>query len=211
MAEDGAAPGGARDPMGALPAPFRPAVPEDAREIARLKDMAAGGLTMHVWGQFAPKDPLGFGGAKQEAPIAAGQVVVAGATGALRAAMLGYRLPEAATPVPEDLPALYRPVVTLRDMAPGSWYVDALAMAPGERGRGLGTRLLALAEVRARAAGAREMSLIVADSNTGARRLYARTGYAEATVLGFEPLDWRTETRAWILMRKPLDRTQDRK
>ena len=62
----------------------------------------------------------------------------------------------------------------LEAKAPGSWYVNVLAAFPEFRGQGLGTRLLERAEERARTAGAREASVIVASANTGAARLYAR-------------------------------------
>lgn len=50
------------------------------------------------------------------------------------------------------------------------------------RGRGLGARLLTEAETLARKAGCRELRVTVFAENQGARRFYARAGYAELLV-----------------------------
>ena len=67
-----------------------------------------------------------------------------------------------------------------------SYYIEAMAVKESHRGRGIGGRLLALADVQAREIGLGKMSLIVIENNTDARRLYERNGYAtsarEATV-----------------------------
>jgi len=56
----------------------------------------------------------------------------------------------------------------------------SIAVTPESRQRGLGARLLAVAEAEARAAGAARMFLEVAESNAAARALYARAGYSLA-------------------------------
>jgi len=60
-----------------------------------------------------------------------------------------------------------RPLVNLHD----------LAVLPGQRGRGIGSRLLAAVERRARELGACKVTLEVHDTNHGAKRLYAETGF----------------------------------
>jgi len=57
------------------------------------------------------------------------------------------------------------------------YYISNLAVRPELQGRGLGSRLLALAEGQARACGLARLSLCVDMDNTGAQRLYARTGF----------------------------------
>jgi ribosomal protein S18 acetylase RimI-like enzyme len=59
---------------------------------------------------------------------------------------------------------------------PGSWYVDALAVAPAARRRGLGRALLAAAEARARAEGCSSLALDTAVGNEPARALYESFG-----------------------------------
>jgi GNAT superfamily N-acetyltransferase len=58
-----------------------------------------------------------------------------------------------------------------------------MAVLPGFRNRGLGTRFLEAARERARGLGLQELSLLCFAGNTGARRLYERTG--------FVVVDWR--------------------
>jgi ribosomal protein S18 acetylase RimI-like enzyme len=75
---------------------------------------------------------------------------------------------------------------------PDSWYVDALAVAPDARRRGLGHALLAAAEEQARAAGCASLALDTAVANEPARALYESFGMVAgepvpagpATVLG---------------------------
>lgn len=56
--------------------------------------------------------------------------------------------------------------------------VSALYVAAGSRGEGIGARLLGAGIDAARAVDARELSLWVLAGNTGARRFYARHGFA---------------------------------
>jgi ribosomal protein S18 acetylase RimI-like enzyme len=66
--------------------------------------------------------------------------------------------------------------------APGSWYVDALAVAPGARRQGVARALLADAEAIARAEGANGVSLDTGLENTAARRLYEASGYQQRDI-----------------------------
>ena len=78
---------------------------------------------------------------------------------------------------PANLSPIFHPMLELEALAPDALYVNVVAALPEARGRGHGTRLLQLADDIARAEGRPRLSLIVADANDGARRLYARTGY----------------------------------
>lgn len=70
-----------------------------------------------------------------------------------------------------------RPYAELEDY--GSLYISGIALLPEARGRGLGTRLMAAAEARARDLGLPRASLICFEMNEGAMRLYRRLGYRE--------------------------------
>ena len=63
-----------------------------------------------------------------------------------------------------------------------SWYVDALAVAPDERRRGIAGALLADAEAIAREAGAIGVALDTGLENAPARRLYERHGFEERDI-----------------------------
>lgn len=63
--------------------------------------------------------------------------------------------------------------------------IVGLAVAPGDRRRGVGSALLAAAEQHARARGARKLSLRVLGTNETALRLYERHGFRrEGTLRG---------------------------
>jgi ribosomal protein S18 acetylase RimI-like enzyme len=76
--------------------------------------------------------------------------------------------------IPPDRLRYWQPLKELR--APGSFYVCSLAVLPDFRGRGIGTRLLSIADSRARRAGIGKLSLHVFEGNTEAVRLYERNG-----------------------------------
>jgi ribosomal-protein-alanine N-acetyltransferase len=57
-------------------------------------------------------------------------------------------------------------------------YIASLAVAPAQRGRGVGTAMLRFAETRYSPA-ARHIFLCVSAFNEDARRLYARIGYSQ--------------------------------
>ena len=69
-----------------------------------------------------------------------------------------------------------KPATTLRENAHVLGIVG-LAVAPGDRRRGVASALLAAAEQHARARGARKLSLRVLGTNEPAMRLYERRGF----------------------------------
>jgi ribosomal protein S18 acetylase RimI-like enzyme len=118
--------------------------------------------------------------------------------------LIGYEIPDDPVPVGEDMPAMFVPLQELENLAPGTWYVNVLAVRPHFRHLGLGTKLLAFADQTGRALGKRGMSVIVSDANPGAPRLYERCGYREAARRPIVKEDWQNEGRDWVLMTKAL-------
>lgn len=83
----------------------------------------------------------------------------------------------------------------------GDYYVQALAVSESERGKGIGSRLLAHAEELAVSSGQARLSLHVDVRNSGAERLYGRHGLSIEATSG----------KAWLIggeqvhrMAKPL-------
>jgi ribosomal protein S18 acetylase RimI-like enzyme len=83
----------------------------------------------------------------------------------------------------------------------GSPYVASIAVEEAERGKAIGTRLLAFAEDHFRPE-ARHIFLCVSSFNLGARRLYERRGYEAVAELEDYVMDGASE----ILMHKWLRR-----
>jgi ribosomal protein S18 acetylase RimI-like enzyme len=169
---------------------IRSAVAEDAAALAQLIDTAGEGIPVWLWSVSArPDEPaLAVGEARARRETGAftyRHALVAGPEGRAVAMLLGYIVPmpsEAERATLPDLPPEIRPMVELEQepASVGTYYVNALAVRPGRRGRGLGSRLLVAAEHRAQELGASAMSIQVFSQNQGAARLYARHGYRTA-------------------------------
>lgn len=163
---------------------LRTAALSDARDLAMLIDIAGEGLPSWMWRQSCGdgQEPLDFGrqrARREEGGFSYLNAVVAEVGGTVQGMLLGYPIVEAPEDSPDDVPAAFAPFIELEAQSVGTWYVNALAMFPGQRGQGIGTRLLADAEDRARAMGIERMSLQVFEQNTSACALYARLGYVE--------------------------------
>lgn len=189
---------------------LRPARKQDARAMAQLIDIAGEGFATYLWAQSAQggESPIDVGmrrAQRDEGGFSYRNATIAETGGKTAALLLGYRLAD-----PYDtgdlsaLPEIVRPLVELESLAPGTWYVNALAAFPEYRGRGLGTRLLAEAEKIARGAGVPAVSIIVASENTGAFRLYERTGYVERGRRPFVPFPGFDHGGEWVSLIKPL-------
>jgi ribosomal protein S18 acetylase RimI-like enzyme len=99
---------------------------------------------------------------------------------------------------------MFVPLQELENFAPGTWYMNVLAVRPQFRSQGLGTKLLALAEEIAHELGKRGTSVIISDTNLGARRLYERLGYNEKARRLMVKDNWQNEGLSWVLLTKNL-------
>jgi ribosomal protein S18 acetylase RimI-like enzyme len=73
-------------------------------------------------------------------------------------------------------------------------HIAQMAVAPGHRGCGVGRRLVQLAAERAGHGGFDRLTLLVAQSNPGARRLYERAGFEAAAEFVFADREVRAAT-----------------
>jgi ribosomal protein S18 acetylase RimI-like enzyme len=178
---------------------------DDARDIARLTEMAGEGLPAVLWARSAGpgQTALDIGtarAARDSGDFSWRNCTLARVEGRVAAALLGYRIP--AEPVPlDDLPAEFRGLQELENLVPGAWYVNVLATYPEMRRRGLGRALLDHAE---RLAGGSEMAIIVASANAPAIALYASQGYRERARRPLvRPDGWSTDSTHFVLLVKP--------
>ncbi len=191
-----------------LKPPLRRARPEDAEALAELIDMAGEGLPFYLWAKMAGPGETAFEVGRRRAEREEGgfsykNAIVIDHDGRVAAGLIGYLLPEAPEAIdPVNTPGAVIPALELEALAPGTWYVNALACYPDVRGRGFGTRLLALAEDMGR--NARGVSVIVSDANADARRLYQRCGYREIARRPMIKEDWAGEGETWLLLVKPV-------
>jgi ribosomal protein S18 acetylase RimI-like enzyme len=185
---------------------LRPARREDADDLARLVDIAGEGLPAYLWAAMAePGENVWAVGSRRAARDEGGfswrNAVIAEFDGQTAGVLISYRIGDAPEPL-DGLPPMFRPLQALENRVLGSHYVNVLATYPAFRGRGVGHALMAEAERLGE--GANGMSLIVADRNLNALRLYVALGYEER---GREPIlknGWKCDSDAWVLMAKPL-------
>lgn len=184
---------------------LRPARPDDARDLAELVDHAGEGLPRYLWGTMAGpgQSPWDVGverARREQGAFSYRNALLIEHGGRVAGCLIGYGIDAPLEPVPDDIPPMFRPLQELENLAPATWYVNVLAVHPPYRGLGLGTRLLAEADARAGAEGRYGTSLIVADANRGARRLYERLGYRERATRPMVKEGWRNAGRDWVLM-----------
>ncbi len=189
-----------------LPEGFRPATRDDAAAMAELVNMAGDGLPLYLWTRMASpgQDPWEVG--RQRARRESGafswrNTVVSEVDARVAACLIGYPLPDQPEPTDySELPALFVPMQQLEDLAPRTWYVNVLATYPDHRRRGHATALLDIAARLAGETGRDGLSIIVADSNTGARRLYERAGFREHATRPMVKEDWDGPGDNWVLL-----------
>ncbi|MFY0611233.1 MAG: GNAT family N-acetyltransferase [Hyphomicrobiaceae bacterium] len=191
-----------------LSAPFRRAAQEDAAILAELVNYAGEGLPEYLWGHMAGpgEDAWSIGrtrAARDEGSFSyVNATLIETAERDVAGALIGYKIADEVPPVPDDIPAMFRPLQELENLAPGTWYVNVLAVQPQFRGQGHGTRLLGLADAIGRSTGRHGMSVIVSDANHGARALYERCGYQHVSERPMVKEGWLNDGKNWVLLTK---------
>lgn len=189
--------------------PFRPATIADAPILAELVNHAGEGLPLYLWAKMAAPGETAWDVGRRRAAREEGSFSYRNATvieheGACAGALIGYDIPDAPEAIGPDMPAMFVPLQELENLAPGTWYVNVLAVLPRCRNLGLGTQLLGRAEETGRRRGKRGMSVIVSDSNPGAQRLYERCGYRVVATRPKVKEGWQNSGRDWVLLTKLL-------
>jgi ribosomal protein S18 acetylase RimI-like enzyme len=189
---------------------IRKARPADARQLAELMNAAGEGIPAYLWARMAEpgEDPLEFGTRRvrrREGAFSYRNMQVAVVDEKSAGMLLSYRLPDPYDiDWDEDIPSIVQPAMELESLVPGSWYVNAVATVAAMRGRGIANALMARGERLAGEAGADVVSLIVAEQNSPARRLYERLGYRDAARRARTFIPGFPHEGDWLLMRKDL-------
>jgi ribosomal protein S18 acetylase RimI-like enzyme len=190
---------------------IRPATVDDAAALAELVNFAGEGLPLYLWAKMAKdgEDPWSVGRARacrQKGSFSYRNAAIVESDNGVAACLIGYPLSEEPEAIDEaNMPAMFVPLQQLENLAPGTWYVNVLASYPQWRKKGFGSALLKHGERLADSAGVTKgMSVIVADNNVAARRLYERLGYREAAVRPMVKENWTSAGTAWVLLVKPF-------
>ncbi len=192
---------------------FRAAKKEDSREIARLFQIASGGVVDYVWStlvsQYPGLTPVEIGArryAREDTPFSYKNCTIAGYNDVVAGMVLGYVMEgrEGASDEPAD-PVL-EPYGRLE--IPGSFYIAAMATFPEFRGQGLGTKMLDLAGEQARERRCGSISLLVFEQNERAVKLYERNGFKVVGRAPIVPHPLIHYTGDALLMAAPLEQTR---
>jgi ribosomal protein S18 acetylase RimI-like enzyme len=163
---------------------LRPAVKSDIPDLARLLQMAGGGLMDAVYHDLIPGRPVGEimeGRFRNEASYSHYRYsTVAVAHGKIAGGVNLYALDDPAVHwidpiVPETRRLVLQPFSHLKPA--GGLYVDFIAVYPGFQGKGVGKLLLAFAVSEARRRGLPLLHLHVFEENGAAVRLYQSIGF----------------------------------
>ncbi|HXF53894.1 MAG TPA: GNAT family N-acetyltransferase [Hyphomicrobiaceae bacterium] len=187
----------------------RGAAPEDAEHLAQFVNAASDGLSYYLWERTAgPGETAWCVGRRrarrEEGSFSYRNAVIAEISGSVAGCLIGYPLPDEPQPIDAEMPAMFVPLQELENRACGTWYVNVLATYPAFRRRGVARHLLALAETAAKRAGRRGLSIIVADTNAPARRLYEFYGFRQEADWAMVKEGWQGPGTRWLLLVKPL-------
>ena len=188
---------------------IRPATLQDAQSLVELMNFAGEGLPFYVWATMAKgseADPWSIGLARarrEEGSFSYRNATIIEEDRAVAGCLVGYPRSDEPEAIELSLPEMFVPLQQLENLAPGTWYVNALAIYPQYRKKGFGTALLKHAEKLAVTTPAkRGMSVIVADNNVAARRLYERMGYRHLADRPMIKGRWESRGSAWVLLVK---------
>ena len=190
--------------------PLRHAVRNDAIQLAELANMAGEGLPLYLWGQMAESGQTAWDVGRSRAQREEGffsyrNAIVRLQRREIAACLVGYPLEDKSSKVDySEIPPILVPLQELEDMASATWYINILAVYPRYRGKGYGSDLLALAEDIATGLGKSWLSLIIADTNLVARRLYEQQGYREKASRAMIKNGWQHPGSQWVLLVKSL-------
>lgn len=182
---------------------LRPATRADAAHMAQFVNLAGEGMPYYLWSKATDGDPWDHGrkrAERDEGGFSWRNTVIADIADEPAGAIITYLTCDTPDPIHDETPAMFVPLIELENMVPGTRYVNVLATYAEHRGNGIGTALLKHAlEIP----GANGMSIIVADRNETAARLYHSLGFREHTRRPIVKDAWRCASDAWVLLTRP--------
>lgn len=128
-----------------LEPPFRRATIDDAPTLAELVNHAGEGLPLYLWGKMAAPGETAWDvgrrrAARQEGSFSYRNAMIVEQDSQCAGCLIGYEIPDDPAPIADDMPAMFVPLQELENLAPGTWYVNVLAVLLRFRRQGLGTK-----------------------------------------------------------------------
>ena len=191
---------------------FRTATEDDCTELALILDVAGRRLPSYLWSQDTGQGQSCFEYGREKIRTDTNRNsyfknwLVAEFQDKFVGAFFGFSVDD---PYPEiDLdavPECFRPCIELERVARGCWLLQAIAILPQYRGKGLARQLLGKAENVARDCGTNRIALQVEEVNEIAFKTYQKNGYIEVDRRPYIPFPGSDDTGDYVLMWKELN------
>ena len=191
---------------------FRTATEDDCTELALIRDIAGRRMPSYLWSQEVGQGQSYFEYGREKIRTDANyngyfkNWLVAESQSKFVGAFFGFSVED---PYPEiDLdavPECFRPCIELERVASGCWLLQAIAILPQYRGKGLARQLLDKAESVAKDSGTNRIALQVEEVNEIAFNTYQRNGYIEVDRRPYIPFPGSDDTGEYVLMWKELN------
>ena len=191
---------------------FRTATEYDCTELALIRDIAGRRMPSYLWSQEVGQGQSYFEYGRERIRTDANynayfkNWLVAEFQSKFVGAFFGFSVDD---PYPDiDLnavPECFRPCVELERIASGCWLLQAIAILPQYRGKGLARQLLGKAESVAKDSGTNKIALQVEEVNEIAFKTYQRNGYVEVGRRPYVHFPSSEDTGDVVLMWKELN------
>jgi len=190
---------------------FRNATEDDCTELALIRDIAGRRMPSYLWSQETGQGQSYFEYGREKIRTDANSNsyfrnwLVAETQSKFVGAFFGFSVED---PYPEiDLdavPECFRPCIELERVASGCWLLQAIAILPQYRGKGLARQLLGKAESVAKDSGTNRIALQVEEVNEVAFKTYQSNGYVEVDRRPYVHFPGSEDTGDVVLMWKEL-------
>jgi len=191
---------------------FRKATEYDCTELALIRDIAGRRMPSYLWSQEVGQGQSYFEYGRERIRTDANynayfkNWLVAEFQSKFVGAFFGFSVDN---PYPDvDLnavPECFRPCVELERIASGCWLLQAIAILPQYRKKGLARQLLGKAESVAKDSGTNRIALQVEEVNEVAFKTYQRNGYVEVDRRPYVHFPGSEDTGDVVLMWKELN------
>ena len=190
---------------------FRIATEDDCTELALIRDIAGRRMPSYLWSQEVGQGQSYFEYGREKIRTDANyngyfkNWLVAESQSKFVGAFFGFSVDDPYPDIDIDaVPECFRPCVELEKVARGCWLLQAIAILPEYRGKGLARQLLGKAESVAKDAGSNRIALQVEEVNEVAFRTYQSNGYVEVDRRPYVHFPGSEDTGDVVLMWKEV-------
>ena len=190
---------------------FRSATEDDCTELALIRDIAGRRMPSYLWSQEVGQGQSYFEYGREKIRTDANynayfnNWLVAESQSKFVGAFFGFSVDDPYPDIDIDaVPECFRPCIELERVAIGCWLLQAIAILPEYRGKGLARQLLDKAGSVAKDSGTNRIALQVEEVNEVAFKTYQSNGYVEVDRRPYVHFPGSEDTGDVVLMWKEL-------